>query len=140
MKLNIEPTDSSPAITYDEASHVLRICGESYPENAYKCYTPLLEWLRHWQHMPDTMMLTVEVHLIYFNSSSSKVLMNLFDALEACSERGALVQVRWLYDEGNETARECGEEFAEDVQSLPFEVTRIDEREGDTTGAWKGTG
>ena len=62
------------------------------------------------------------IELIYFNSSSSKVLMDLFDTLEEASEDGKDIVLNWIYDEDNEASLEYGEEFAEDMESLSFNL------------------
>jgi hypothetical protein len=48
--------------------------------------------------------------------------MTIFDMLQAEAEKGKNVSVLWLCDTENETAIECGEEFKEDLDRLPFEI------------------
>jgi hypothetical protein len=122
QELIIEPTKSSPRIHFDPASNVLEMVGESYPENASKFYAPVFEWLTSYLaglgEEPVTMNLTIS----YFNSSSSKALMNLFDMLDEACRVGRRITVNWRFDPENETALECGEEFKEDVCDLPFNL------------------
>ncbi len=51
--------------------------------------------------------------------------MTILDLLEAEVEKGKDISVLWLCDKDNETAIECGEEFKEDLGSLPFEIVRV---------------
>jgi hypothetical protein len=62
------------------------------------------------------------MEIIYFNSSSSKALMNFFDLLDEAVAAGRKIAVNWIYDAGNESALEYGEEFKEDLESLEFNL------------------
>jgi hypothetical protein len=125
-RLRVDRTPSTPLVDFDPESGLLRIEGESFPENAAKFYAPMLEWIRAYLALEETPPVTLECELLYFNSSTSKILMNLFDALEERALAGRSVAVRWICRADNETAIECGEEFGEDLESLPFEIVRRD--------------
>jgi len=124
--LNIEASKSSPAVTYEAESKTLEITGECYPENAVKFFTPIFQWLEKEVTSLDTPLLTVNLNISYFNSSTSKALMNFFDMLEEAHEKGKKIVVNWIYMEENETAQECGEEFQEDLETLPFNLIVLD--------------
>ncbi len=74
--------------------------------------------------MPVT---TIDMEIIYFNSSSSKALMNLFDLFEEAAQSGKQIQINWRYHEENDTALECGEEFKEDLEAVEFNLVKISE-------------
>lgn len=121
--LLLEKTKSTPAIQFDTISKVLKISGESFPENTAKFYSPVLEWLKVYIEQLDAdTEVTVEFDIIYFNSSTSKIFMTIFDMLEDAVENGKRICVNWRCDEKNETAIECGEEFKEDLDVLPFNL------------------
>ena len=120
--LVMEKTASTPAVDFDPDTCVLRITGESFPENAAKFYAPILAWIGELRERSDCPPVVLECDILYFNSSTSKILMNLFDTLEDLVLGGRSVTVRWLCREDNETAVECGEEFREDLDNLPFEI------------------
>ncbi|SDU22548.1 DUF1987 domain-containing protein [Desulfobacula phenolica] len=120
--LYIEATKSSPFVKYNIESNTLEITGECYPENAVKFFSPVFEWLNTETKKLDTPVLTVNLNISYFNSSSSKALMNFFDMLEEAYDNGKKIKVNWIYMEENETAEECGEEFQEDLETLPFNL------------------
>ncbi|ACV69642.1 DUF1987 domain-containing protein [Desulfohalobium retbaense] len=120
-----EKTKSTPWIELDPEQGYLRIQGESYPENAAKFYSPMLEWLQSYLDQVGSGPIQADIELIYFNSSSSKVFMNFFDMLEEAAERGAPVTVFWKYHEDNDTALECGEEFQEDLEHVDFQLQAI---------------
>ena len=118
----VAATKSSPAIDFDPASYSMSMRGESYPENCSRFYEPVFQWLRHYLAYTGTQPMLLDLEIIYFNSSSSKTFMDLFDLLDAAAETGKPVTVRWHYHPENETAFECGEEFQEDVRHMTFEL------------------
>ncbi|PKM90610.1 MAG: hypothetical protein CVU87_01985 [Firmicutes bacterium HGW-Firmicutes-12] len=122
QKLLIEKTNSTPFISFDAKARLLEIKGESYPENVAKFYTPVLEWLQDYLSNDESETTAVEFEILYFNSSSSKIFMTIFDILEQAVSKGKKILVKWICDEGNETAIECGEEFKEDLVHLPFDI------------------
>lgn len=121
-KLIIEKTPSTPYINFDAPAGRLMIAGESYPENAAKFYTPVMEWLKAYLAEADSRETVVEFEIIYFNSSTSKIFMMLFNLLDGAAAGGKSIVVNWRCDERNETAVECGEEFKEDLESLTFNI------------------
>jgi hypothetical protein len=122
-----EQTKSTPWIHFDPRQHHLQIRGESYPENSAKFYAPMLEWLEDYLNTASPPKVQVDVELIYFNSSSSKLFMNFFDRLEEAAQHGLSIEINWMYHEDNETALECGEEFQEDLENVSFNVLQIKE-------------
>jgi len=64
--------------------------------------------------------ITVEVTLTYFNSSSTKMLFSLFDALDRAACAGNRVAVNWYRDEEDEMILEFGEELQTDFTAIQF--------------------
>ncbi len=122
-----DQTKSTPWIHFDPHQNHLQIKGESYPENSAKFYTPMLEWLEAYLNNLSSQKVHVDVELIYFNSSSSKVFMNFFDRLEEAAQNGVQVEINWMYHQDNDTALECGEEFQEDLENVAFNLLQIEE-------------
>jgi len=122
---HVEGTKSSPRIYFDPASRVLEISGESYPENCQRTYAPMFQWLQEYFNEQPQGLVTLNMEIRYFNSSSSRTFMNLFDLLDEQAAQGRPIEVNWRFHEENETARECGEEFMADVRDLCFTLTPI---------------
>lgn len=121
QNLVIEQTKSTPYINFDANSGFLQISGESFPENVTKFYTQIIDWIQNYLNQESKEM-TIEFRITYFNSSSSKVFMTIFDLLEERVIEGREISVKWMCDKQNELAIECGEEFKEDLHELPFSV------------------
>ena len=120
--LEIIATKSSPEIIFNAQTNTLSIVGESYPENTAQFYEPVFEWLDEYLTELSDQQVTFNMELIYFNSSSSKALMDIFDILEEASDDGKNIVLNWIYDEENDAALEYGEEFAEDIETLTFNL------------------
>lgn len=123
--LIIEATKSSPFINFTDTGETLSITGESYLENAAEFYAPVFDWLKGYLEDPLKKPLLLDVELIYFNSSSSKILMNLFDMLNRAGIEGTPVTINWRYHEDNDVALECGEEFMEDLDMVHLSFNLI---------------
>ena len=86
----------------------------------------LESYRRHFQDQSWFFIIDPSKHF-YFNSSSSKILMNLFDMLNRAAIEGTPVTINWRYHEDNDVALECGEEFMEDLDltNLTFNLVVI---------------
>ncbi len=122
--LSIEKTKFTPEIMFDSSLRVLNIKGESYPENTSAFYKPVFKWIKEYFSDVSKEKTIVNIELYYFNSSSSKVLMNLFEELDNAAEKGGKIAVNWIYDPEDEDSLEFGEEFAEDVSHIEFLLSR----------------
>lgn len=120
--LHIEATKYTPQIDLDAQKSILRFSGKSYPENTFDFYQSTIEWITGYFKQKTQKKTFIEMDIIYFNSSSSKLFFDLFDILEEAQEEGNDIAVRWFYDTENENALEAGEDFKEDFESLDFEL------------------
>lgn len=119
--LNIEPTACTPAVRFDPDRSVLMLSGESYPENAFEFFAPILSWVETRLDAGPPAGLTIEIHLNYLNTSSVKCMIDLLDLLQEAHDRQQAVGLVWYCDTDNESARELAEEFGEDV-TFPFVI------------------
>jgi hypothetical protein len=116
----IAATTSSPEVDFRFDENVLALRGESYPENAAAFYAPIVERLNAWLDGCTAVLITVDVTLTYFNSSSTKMLFSMFDALDRAASSGKRVLVNWYRDEEDETILEFGEELQTDFTAIQF--------------------
>ncbi|WP_130471525.1 DUF1987 domain-containing protein [Candidatus Magnetaquicoccus inordinatus] len=125
--LLLAATQSSPEIRFSAALDRLSFKGKSYIENTAQFYGPVFIWLQEYLTQVAGKMITVELAIVYFNSSSFKVFMNLFDLLDQAASSGACqVTVNWYYDPDDDMAQEYGEEFKEDLQYINFQLIAAD--------------
>ncbi len=124
--IHIAATESTPEIILDFNQNEFLIKGESYPENVTKCYGEVFDTLKQHLNSLSQSSFTATFELIYFNSSSVKVIMNLFDILDECACNGNEINIIWNYQEEDETIEEFGEEFGEDLEYAKFTMNSID--------------
>ena len=77
----IEGTPKTPSVKFDAATGILEIKGRSIPENSIEFYKPLVDWLDKYSEDPVSQTV-VNIHLEYFNTSSSKCILDVFKKLE----------------------------------------------------------
>ena len=46
----------------------------------------------------------------------------IFDILEEAVENGSTLSIEWMYDAENDSAKEAGEDFKDDFDTLEFEL------------------
>ena len=125
-KIKIEETERSPEIDFDFRNNVFSLRGESYPEDVPAFYGPHVGALdRHLEAMENGQV-EFNFELIYFNSSSAKVVMRLFDMLEEAAGQGVDVTINWRYDADDDNMEELGEEFGEDLENATFNLVSVE--------------
>jgi len=121
--LKIEAANRTPDISFDSEKSILEIIGKSYPSNVSDFYMPVFSWLREYlKQLDDRRAFTVNIELLYYDSGSSKVLLELFILLEEEASRGKNISVNWIYHEDDEDNLEYGGEFKAELRSLKFNL------------------
>ncbi|WP_411870917.1 biofilm regulation phosphoprotein SiaC [Vulcanococcus limneticus] len=114
---------ATPAITATWESGLVVIAGESYPENTFEIFDPLISWVETF--LADAgRRLQLDLQLNYLNTSSIRAIIDVFELLESANSDGKEVLVHWFYDPRNPRAAELGEEFKEDY-SFPFAILAV---------------
>ena len=123
--IKIEGTPKTPTVNF-EANGTLEIKGRSIPENSIEFYKPLVDWLDEYNGaaQPKT---DVIIQLEYFNTSSSKCILDVFKKLEAIHNGGnSEILINWHYEEDDEDMLEAGEDY-QAIINLPFKMIEIEE-------------
>ena len=120
--LSLEGTAKTPTVDFKSAGELL-IKGRSIPENSIEFYKPLIEWISNYSENPKENTL-VNIQLEYFNTSSSKCILDVFKKLESISDSS--VSVKWYYEEDDEDMLEAGEDY-EAIIDLSFEMVEVEE-------------
>ena len=117
--IKIQGTEDTPKIILDADNEVLEISGRSLPEDVSAFYEPVLNWLNEYAENPNKKTI-FNFKLTYFNTASSKLLLDILMKLEEMHENGNDILIRWHYPEDDEDMEEAGEEYA-DIVDVPFE-------------------
>lgn len=115
----IEPTRDTPGVVLDPANNKFEMNGKSLPEDVASFYDPILAWIEEYSESPNEETV-FEMKMSYFNTASSKMLLDILFALEELAEGGNNVKINWHYKENDEDMMEAGEEYA-DIVEIPFE-------------------
>jgi len=121
--LSIEGTPKTPTVRFDGSKGSVEIKGRSIPENSIEFYKPLVDWLEAYakEAKPQTQ---VNIQLEYFNTSSSKCILDVFKKLEAIQKINQGVTINWFYDEDDEDMLEAGQDY-ESIIRIPFKMIEI---------------
>ena len=121
--ISIEGTPKTPTVKFDAEQGIIEIKGRSIPENSIEFYKPLVDWLEDYKSdpLPKT---KVNIQLEYFNTSSSKCILDVFKKLEAIHKSKNEVEINWFYEEDDEDMLEAGEDY-ESIIRIPFKMIEI---------------
>ena len=121
--LIIPATDFTPKVNFILETGQLEISGISRPEDVAGFYEEPLNWLSRFE---ETILKSEkryefqDLHLIfqlsYFNSSSSKYIIQMLRHIKNLIGQGIPVTIDWFYEEGDEKMLEDGEDLAEAVE------------------------
>jgi len=120
--LNLEGTAKTPTIEFNDNGELL-IKGRSIPENSIEFYKPLIDWINGYKESPKSNT-KVKIQLEYFNTSSSKCILDVFKKLETITS--SKVTVLWYYEEDDEDMLEAGEDY-QAIIDIPFEMIEVEE-------------
>jgi len=117
--IKIQGTDDTPTVILDKENGVFEFSGRSLPEDVNAFYEPILDWLSDYSEESNDQTV-VTFKLVYFNTASSKLILDILLKFEEIGENGSDVLIKWYYPEDDEDMEEAGEEYA-DIVEIPFE-------------------
>lgn len=123
--LNLEGSAKTPTVKFDSQKGSLELKGRSIPENSIEFYKPLNDWIDEYANSPQSQTV-VDIKLEYFNTSSSKCILDLFKLLEKLNEKSTQVKINWFYEVDDEDMAEAGEDY-QAIIDLPFEMIEVEE-------------
>lgn len=118
--LIIKETEKTPSVALG-TNGVLKIEGRSIPEDAAKFFKPLLDWTKDF----TATEIRVDIKLEYFNTSSSKFILEMLRLLENNPDNNNIL-VNWFYEEGDLDVLESGQYF-ESIIGIPFKYIEYEE-------------
>ena len=122
--IRIGATERTPEIDFNFQKGVFLIKEESYPEDIIAFYNPIMDPLKKWLDSQRGSDIVFNFELIYFNSSSAKVLMDLFDMLDETAIHNKVI-LNWIYDAEDDNMEELGEDFGEDLENATFNMVTM---------------
>ncbi len=128
MKKLLKKSHNTPEVYFQDSNNTLFIKGRSIPENAIKCYEPVLKWLLEYiGTKKSNNELIISIYLDYFNTSTAKYFVQLFKVLENTKEQRN-VYVNWFYDKDDDDLKESILEYRT-FTSIPIKFQEVDKEE-----------
>ncbi|MCX7985817.1 MAG: DUF1987 domain-containing protein [Bacteroidales bacterium] len=84
-----------PLVNFNYYSGVCEIVGESYMEETFKFYEPVIRWLK--DYIQEKKPIEFNLKLTYFNTASSRFILEILDLLKSYQDNGGQVKVNWYY-------------------------------------------
>jgi hypothetical protein len=110
-----------PSVLFDAETGVCDIMGESYMEEAYKFYLPLINWLKAFIKEKQQ-KIELNIKLVYFNTSTTKCLLDIFEILRKYEEEdNGEVEVTWFYDKDDPDMIDEVKDFEKEAD-LPINI------------------
>lgn len=120
-----EGNAKAPAIDFNAETGLLKISGRSIPDDTFKVYNPIIEWLNQYSVQPNKTT-TLDIRFEFINTSSSKFVFEILKKLEKLSNAGNDVTINWYYEEDDEDMMETGEDF-QSIINIPMHILEIEE-------------
>ena len=122
--LVIAKTDDTPEIDFNPGTKELKISGRSLPADVTTFYAPVLEWLDELEESAIGELKFI-VNLEYFNTASSKLILDILMKLEDIHSEGSnSIEIIWNFDKRDTDMEEAAEEYSELVE-VPFQIIGI---------------
>lgn len=122
-------SERTPLVDFRFEEGRFLVQGESFPEDVRSFWDGPIKSFGAWLDSSDA-PIEFDFKLVYFNSASAKVFLNLLDTLNLAADKGRSCIVRWHHADDDDNIRELGEEFGEGLSAIDFQVVEYSE---DTT-------
>jgi len=114
-------TNETPLIIIEESYGFILFKGKSITVNTIGLYEPIMKYLKIFinKRPLDTKMI---IDLEYFNTSSSKYLLEIFKILKHLNKKGFSLRIDWYYDEEDESMFDAGQDYSDILSDIPFNL------------------
>lgn len=118
--LIINGTEDTLEVVLNKEDGLISFRGKSYPEDIESFFVPVVDWIEEYISDPVERT-TVMFRLEYFNTSTSRKLLEILLDLEKINEQGRDIRVEWYYNSEDDDIFSAGRKFSV-LSKLPFEI------------------
>jgi SiaC family regulatory phosphoprotein len=118
--LILSGTKHTPYVNLNPTTGVLQVNGRSTPEHPSEYFAQLYRWVENYLKKPNENTV-VRLSFEYFNTSSSKCLLEMMKRLSALHESGKNISFQWMHEPEDDDMKEAGADFR-DLLKAPFEI------------------
>ncbi len=122
-KLTIKSTYTTPQVDFDPDKGLFEIEGRIITEDAEIFFVKILSWLDEYSSNVQKPVV-VRFRLFYYNTSSSKGMIDVMRRFDKLYEKGADINIVWEYENEDEDAMLDGEDFKRFLK-IPFKIVKI---------------
>lgn len=105
----VKETPYFPAVSFNYEKGECTLSGESYMEDCYKFYTPLIDWVS--EICKERKTITFNFKLYYFNTQSSRMILKIIEVLMHFKANGGTPLINWYYLQSDPDMIEEVEDF-----------------------------
>jgi hypothetical protein len=102
----------TPTVVFSAETGVCELKGESYLENTFEFYKQLENWMKKFSSSRKP--ITLNIALTYFNTSSSRSILDLLLILKEYEKSGGKVDVTWKLEDWDDDMKAEVEDFISD--------------------------
>jgi hypothetical protein len=117
--VNIEGSSETPEVILKKNDGEIKFRGRSMPEDAKGFYNPIIEWIEQYSECPAP-----GTHVVfsyeYFNTASSKMIMEVLEAVKKIGNKDKQLKTEWHYFIDDEDILEAGEDY-EEMTGISFD-------------------
>lgn len=117
--INLPSSPKTPAIIFDASTGILELSGRSIMEMPLSFFQPIIDWMDEYAKQPQATTI-LQFNLNYFNTASTKCLLELLRRAKQLNQSGNKVTIKWYYEVEDEDMLESGEDFSS-LLAFPFE-------------------
>lgn len=114
--LSIPGNSNRPEVNFNPETGELELKGRSILENANRFYEPIENWIKDYMHNPAQQTI-FKMKLEYFNTTTSKFLLNMLEDLDLLFDSGKNIETHWHFSDSE--MGELGEDYRNMVK-MPF--------------------
>lgn len=112
-----------PTVSFNAKTGICEISGESFLEDTVEFYRPLIDWIEEYINVVQGPLALI-IKLTYFNTSTSRSILDILNLLRDYEEAGGEIVVNWHYDENDIDMEEDIDDYIIDtgleINKIPF--------------------
>jgi hypothetical protein len=112
-----------PSVSFNAKTGICEISGESFLEDTVEFYRPLIDWIEEYINIVQGPLALI-IKLTYFNTSTSRSILDILNLLRDYEEAGGEIVVNWHYDENDIDMEEDIDDYIIDtgleINKIPF--------------------
>lgn len=113
------PNYEEPYFNIDKVNNRIDLTGRSNIEYAFNFYKAIIEDVKNYIN-ENPVKVDIHVNLDYFNTTSSKCMLDIFKSFKQLAMTNNNVTLYWYYEEDDEDIKEAGMDYSEILSYINF--------------------